>query len=372
MHEQPARRRAALAGGADGAEQHRGHHEVEIRRLVDDDRVVAAELEEAAAKAGGDSLADAAADLRRAGEADQSNAPVFDEAVRQRIVRRDEQLEDRRKLLRLDDFLADPLHRDRAEGRVVRRLPDADVTADRGDERIPGPDRDREVERGNDADDAERVPLLVHAVPRALGMHRQAVEHARLSDREVGHVDHLLDLAVALDLDLAHLEADQAAEQSFLRAQRLAHEAHGLAAARRRNFAPGGECRGGARHHALVVGLARGAHASDDFARRGVHGVDERRVGGGVPLLAGIRAWIHGLESEAREDAAGLAGDLVLHRLPLGVHRSAPARLRCRPALPSITILPETDLSVPWLYQAPKRFASTSGSRNCSCRTKPR
>ena len=119
----------------------------------------------------------------------------------------------------------------------------ADVAADGGEERVPGPDRDREVEGRDDADDAERMPLLVHAVPRALGVHREAVEHARLADREVGDVDHLLDFAVALGLDLAHLEAHEAAEEVLLRAQRVAHQAHGFAAPRRRHVAPGGESR---------------------------------------------------------------------------------------------------------------------------------
>ena len=66
VDQQAAGRRAALAGGADRAEEHRGHHQVEVGELVDDDGVVAAELEQAAAEAGGDALADVPADLRRA------------------------------------------------------------------------------------------------------------------------------------------------------------------------------------------------------------------------------------------------------------------------------------------------------------------
>ena len=66
------------------------------------------------------------------------------------------------------------------------------------------------------------MPLLVHAVLRPLGVHREAVEHARLADREVGDVDHLLHFAQALGLDLAVLERDQRAEILLRRAQRLA------------------------------------------------------------------------------------------------------------------------------------------------------
>jgi hypothetical protein len=61
----------------------------------------------------------------------------------------------------------------------------------------------------------------------------------------------------------------------------------------------------------------------------------------------------------------------ILHRLAFGAHRNAPARLRCLPALPSTMTRADTDLSVPWRYQAPNRFASTSGSRNCSWRHPP-
>ena len=46
------------------------------------------------------------------------------------------------------------------ERRLLRRLPDHRVAADQGERRVPGPDRDREVEGGDDADHAERVPGL--------------------------------------------------------------------------------------------------------------------------------------------------------------------------------------------------------------------
>ncbi len=60
---------------------------------------------------------------------------------------------------------------------------------------------------------AERVPLLVHPVQRALGVHREAVELTREADREVGDVDHLLHFAETLAADLADLERHQQAER---------------------------------------------------------------------------------------------------------------------------------------------------------------
>ena len=71
------------------------------------------------------------------------------------------------------------------------------------------------------ADRPQRVPLLDHPVPGPLAGDRQAVELARQADGEVAHVDHLLDLALALGADLARLERDQQAQVRLVLAERL-------------------------------------------------------------------------------------------------------------------------------------------------------
>ena len=86
----------------------------------------------------------------------------------------------------------------------------------------------------DDPDQADRMPLLVHAVAGALGMHGQAVQLARQADGEFADVDHLLHFAVALGLDLAHLQRDQRAERVLVRAQRFGAQADRL----RRDAAP--------------------------------------------------------------------------------------------------------------------------------------
>jgi hypothetical protein len=101
--------------------------------------------------------------------------------------------------------------------------------ADRGKHRIPRPHRDREVERADDADQAERLVLVVHAMARALRMHGGAVHHAALADREIGDVDHLLHFAIALGLDLAHLQRDQRTQRILVLAQGFAAQAHRFA-----------------------------------------------------------------------------------------------------------------------------------------------
>ena len=79
-------------------------------------------------------------------------------------------------------------------------------------DRIPRPHGHRKIECRDDSDDAERMPLLIHPVLRALRMHGEAVEHARLADGEVGDVDHLLHFAEPFGQDLAVLERNERAE----------------------------------------------------------------------------------------------------------------------------------------------------------------
>ena len=53
------------------------------------------------------------------------------------------------------------------------------------------------------------MPLLVHAMCRALAVHRQPVELARKAHCEISDVDHLLHFAQSLGKDFSHLDADQ-------------------------------------------------------------------------------------------------------------------------------------------------------------------
>ena len=90
--------------------------------------------------------------------------------------------------------------------------PEHDVAAGEADGAVPAVDGDGKVEGGDDADRAERVPLLEDRVVRALRRDDAAVEHAAQAGHVVGHVDVLLHLAQPLALDLAHLQRDQAPE----------------------------------------------------------------------------------------------------------------------------------------------------------------
>ncbi len=120
------------------------------------------------------------------------------------------------------------------------------------------------------------MPLLVHAVLAAFGVHRQSVEHARLTHGEIRDVDHLLHLAVALRLDLAVFQGDETAERVLVDPQLVGQRSHRLAALGGGDPAPGarGLDRGG--EHALVVGRRRAANPRQTFAGRGARRFDDR------------------------------------------------------------------------------------------------
>src|SRR5690606_9868366 len=244
--------------------------------LIDDNRVVAPELEQTLTETRRDLLRDATPDGRRTRERDQIDAAIVDERLRERRVRADEELEDARIAVTLEHAIHEPLDRDRAERCLRRRLPYADIAANRGEEGVPRPDRDGKVERADDAYEPERVPLLVHAMLRALGMHREAVQHARLTDREVCDIDHLLYLTVSFGFDLAGFERDERAERVFVAAESFGDQADRFAALRSRHDSPLLERLARGCDDTFVIGGGARAHASKRLAGRRIHRFEDR------------------------------------------------------------------------------------------------
>ena len=244
LRDDAPRRRAALAGGANGAEQDRARGQIQVRVLGDDDGVVAAQFEDGPAEAAGDGFRDApptavdpvneTSGRRRSPSIASPTVvwPVPTASVNMPVTPWS-------AITRFAMCCTAIAH----ERRRLGGLPHHRVAADGGERRVPRPDRDGKVEGRDDADRAERMPLLHHAVPRPLGGDRQAVELAREADREVADVDHLLHLAVSFRADLAHLERDEVAERLLHLAQCLAEVAHELAALRRGRLAPAEERR---------------------------------------------------------------------------------------------------------------------------------
>ena len=120
-------------------------------------------------------------------------------------------------------------------------LPDDGVAADERERSVPAPDGDGEVEGGDDAGDAERVPGLHHAMIGAFGRDGETSELAREAGGEGADVDHLLHFAEAFGEDLAGFEGDEAAEGVDVGAELFAEETDELAAFRRGDVAPGFE-----------------------------------------------------------------------------------------------------------------------------------
>src|SRR5581483_10442870 len=154
---------------------------------------------------------------------------------------------------------------------------------------------------------------LHHAVAGALALHGVAVELAREADGEVGHVDHLLHLALALGEDLAHLQGDQGAQVVLVPAELLAHLAHDEAAQGRGRHAPAQERLVGALHHALVVRLAGLLDLRQEPAVGGAE--DVKKVAGAEPRLAVGGSGVHVRDLEAPQERGHVV--LALHGWPM-------------------------------------------------------
>ena len=97
MHQDPPRRGAALPSCAGRSEHDCRHRKIQIRSLIDDDRIVAAKLQETLAQTCGSALSDVASDRSGASERHECDAPIIHEPGGKLGSRIDEELEDRRQ-----------------------------------------------------------------------------------------------------------------------------------------------------------------------------------------------------------------------------------------------------------------------------------
>src|SRR5579864_1370645 len=244
---------AALAGGADCAEQHGPQREIEIGVVHHDNAVVAAEFEQRASEPAADGLGDDAAHAARAGSADKRKAGVFQQALSHGGILANDEAEDAAPAMALEYAVANFLHCNRGQGGFQRWLPENTIAAYRSQQGIPGPDCEREVESRNNADDSERMPLLEHAVLGPLARHSEAVELSRQADGKIGDVDHLLDFAFSLSQDFAHFERHERSEVVFEMPQLVADLAHDLAPLGRRDQTPAREELNGVGNDAVII-----------------------------------------------------------------------------------------------------------------------
>ena len=278
MHDQSSQRCASLPGGAGGREGDAAHGQVELRRGSDDGRVVATELEDAATESGRHHRRDLAPHRRRAGGADQRDALVGDHRRADARIPEQHLRQVRRCVDLLRGALEQRLGGERGQRGQLAGLPQHRVAAHDGQRGVPRPHGDREVERADDPDRAERMPLLHQPVAGSFGRDGQAVQLAAQADGEVADVDHLLHLAECLALDLAGLDLHQSGEVGLLLAQGHGEQADQLAAQRRRRRAPLREGLVGASDRIVDIGRCadRAERAARDRrARRGPVGSSE-------------------------------------------------------------------------------------------------
>jgi hypothetical protein len=238
VHDRGAERRAALARGAEAAEQRALDGEVDVGVVHHDHRVLAAELQARRLRVAAGQLADLRADRARAGEAD-----LVDEALLERLL----EARERGRAVGLDEVehaagdaagVEDLDHRVAERGRVLGRLPDDRVAAQDRRHEVPGGDGDGEVAGGDDRGDADRGAEREQLLVGHLRRHGLAVQAAALADEEVAGVDDLLDLAAGLGERFADLGGDQPGQRLEVALDQPAKVGDHPAAHRRRHRRP--------------------------------------------------------------------------------------------------------------------------------------
>src|ERR1051325_340688 len=165
MDDDPSRGRAALAGGADRSEQNPLSGKIQIRAGRADDGIVPAQLGQRPTQPARDHFADVAAHFCRAGGGNQTDTPIVDQPFAHRLAVANHQAEDGRvHTVGTADPLSDLDRRNRRQRRLARGLPHRGIAAHGCQRAVPGPNRHRKIESRNNANDAERMPLLHHSM----------------------------------------------------------------------------------------------------------------------------------------------------------------------------------------------------------------
>ncbi len=264
VHDGRAHRRAALAGGAEAAEQRPLHRQVQVGVGHDHQRVLAAQLQARRLQVAPAQLADACTHRARAGEAD---------LVHQVAVQRGLQAGEGgvavgqhhlQHAVRQAAGLQQAGQRPADLGRVLGRLPHHRVAAQQRRDDVPGRHRRREVPGGDDGRHAHRVAEREQLLVGHLRRHRLAVQAPALTQEEVTGVDDLLHLAARLGDRLAHLGGHHPRQRLLVGLHDAADLLDRAAAAGRRRGGPfalrgPGALTGG---NEVLAGLRHGANAT--------------------------------------------------------------------------------------------------------------
>ena len=118
------------------------------------------------------------------------------------------------------------------------------------------------------ADQAQRMPLFIHAMSGPFAVHGQPIELPGEPDGEIGDVDHLLNFAAPLRQNLTGFERNQHAEVVFRGAQFVPNLPHQFAALRSRQVPPPRRGLLGEVHRVVVVFLHPEPHGGQQLPIR--------------------------------------------------------------------------------------------------------
>jgi len=261
MHQQAPGGRAALPRRPDGPKEDRPHGQVQIRAGRNDHRVIATQLEERPPQSPGHRLTDMPPHASRAGGGNQRHAMVVNKAFADGCPVPDGEAENRRvNLVSTADALGNPNRRQSGQGRLARGFPDRGIPTDRREGTVPGPHGHRKIKRGDDAHDAQGMPLLHHPMPWPFGSNRQAIQLPRQPHGEITNVNHLLHFPLPFSDDFARLDRDQPPQVLFRLAQGVAQLPNHLSSTRSGDLPPCLKRPGGAVQHFLILARRGGSH----------------------------------------------------------------------------------------------------------------
>ncbi len=201
--------------------------------------------------------------------------------------------------------------------------------------------RDREIPRRDDPDDADRLADAHRPLVGQLGRDGVAEAAAALAGHQERDVDPLLDVAAGFDEDLAHLQAHGPGEAFLVEREQLPEAVEDLAPARRGRAPPAREGGLGRSDGPSDVGGRARLEAADDPARIGGIVAVEGAAGFGIDPVAGDEELVDGrvggiglVQGRAGMEAGGQAGGARLareigHRF-MGVSGACQARFQAR------------------------------------------
>ena len=322
MHDDAARRSTALARRPERGPEDSVERELEIGVLHHDDRVLAAELEVDVLEVICGIPHHRDAGLARAGERNHRDVWMPDEPVADRAAPAVDDVDDPLRNAGFVEQLDEALPERRCVG---RRLEDDRVSGDECGCDLPRGDRNREVPRRDDADDADGHPDRHVELVRELGGRRLAEEAPAFAAHVVAHVDRFLHVAAGLRLDLPHLVGHQIGDLGLVLVKELREAEEDLAATWSRHESPVLERLFRSSDGTIDVLGARLRERPDELAVGGARAVEGLSRGGIHPRAADVVLKL----SDCRGHAASLKpARQAAGRLPWAGTRSSLAPCR--------------------------------------------